>query len=83
LRKNMSVTVQFIAETRREQVFPVLDAVEIQRLRRFGQLRSYEPGEVLVRIGDVGVGLMVVLAGRVEVSQPDGTARGRYGGFEL
>jgi thioredoxin reductase (NADPH) len=71
----MSVTVRSITETRREQVFPVLDAAEIQQLRRFGQIRRYEPGETLVRIGDVGVGLMVVLAGRVEISQPDSGQR--------
>jgi thioredoxin reductase (NADPH) len=72
---SMSVTVQSVTETRREQVFPVLDAAEILRLRRFGQLRRYEPGEALVRIGDVDHGLMVVLAGRVEISQPDAGQR--------
>ena len=28
--------------TRRHQVFPVLDAQEMQRVRRFGELRTFE-----------------------------------------
>lgn len=71
----MSVKGLSVTETRREQAFPVLNAAEIQRLRRFGEVRRYEPGEMLVRIGDVGQGLAVVLSGRVEISHPDAGQR--------
>jgi thioredoxin reductase (NADPH) len=71
----MSFAVQSIIETRREQAFPVLDATAIQRLRRFGQLRSYEAGEALIKVGDAGHGLTVILAGRVEITQHDSERR--------
>lgn len=64
-----------INETRRDQVFPVLNAAEIQRLHRFGEVRRYEAGEALWRIGEVGHGLTVVLAGRLEISQPEAGRR--------
>jgi thioredoxin reductase (NADPH) len=67
--EDMAVTGPSINETRREQVFPILDAAEIQRLHRFGEARRYEAGEALCRIGEVGHGLTVVLAGRVEIRQ--------------
>lgn len=64
-----------INETRREQVFPVLDAAEIERLHRFGEIRRYEAGEALWRIGEVGHGLAVVLSGRLAISQPEAGQR--------
>lgn len=64
-----------INETRRDQVFPVLDAAEIQRLHRFGEVRRYEAGEALWRAGEVGHGLTVVLTGRLAISQPEGGQR--------
>ena len=36
-----------IAETRREQMFPTLQPFEIERARRFGEVRSFEVGEAL------------------------------------
>ena len=55
-------------------MFPVLEAAEIERVRRFGYLRSYGPGEALVRIGEAGLGLTIILAGKVDI-----TLRGQYG----
>jgi thioredoxin reductase (NADPH) len=58
-------------DTRRDQMFPILDTAEIERVRRFGKLRAYGAGEALVKVGDVGHGLTIVLAGEVNVSQHD------------
>ena len=37
----MSVPVQSILDTRRHQMFPTLEPAEIDRVRRFGEVRSY------------------------------------------
>ena len=60
-----------IIDTRREQMFPVLEPVEMERLRRFGELRSYAHGEALAKVGEPGHGLTVILAGEVEITQHD------------
>jgi thioredoxin reductase (NADPH) len=52
-------------------MFPVLEPAEIERIGRFGERRSYSAGEALVRIGEVGHGQIVVLAGEVAVSRRD------------
>jgi thioredoxin reductase (NADPH) len=67
----MSVPSQSIIATRYPQMFPTLEASEIERVRRFGTVRSYRAGEPLVRVGDVGHGLTIILSGHVEVSQHD------------
>ncbi|QRM33740.1 FAD-dependent oxidoreductase [Microvirga sp. VF16] len=58
-----------VMERRREQAFPVLEQAEIARMRRFGEVRHYQPGETLVRVGEAGRGLAVILTGRVEIIQ--------------
>src|SRR5207302_438819 len=45
---------------------------EIERLARFGHPRSYRAGEMLARIGEPGPGLILILSGRVEVTQVNG-----------
>jgi thioredoxin reductase (NADPH) len=60
-----------LIEARRDQMFPILATAEVDRLRRFGQLRSYGAGETVVKIGDLGHGLTVVLAGEVTVTRRD------------
>jgi len=67
----MSVPTKSIIESRRDQIFPVLETADIERMRRFGRLRSFRAGEVLARAGQVGDGLTIILAGRVEVSRHD------------
>ena len=57
--------------SRHPQMFPVLSAQEIDRLRRFGIVRNYLAGEKLVQAGAVADGLTVILSGRVEISQTD------------
>jgi thioredoxin reductase (NADPH) len=56
-------------ETRRHQMFPALEPAEIERLRRFGDVRRFVVGAPLARVAEVGQGLSIVLAGKVEVSQ--------------
>jgi thioredoxin reductase (NADPH) len=58
-----------IFDTRRYQMFPVLQPLEIERVRRFGKVRSYGAGEALAKVGEVGKGLTLVLAGKVDVTQ--------------
>jgi thioredoxin reductase (NADPH) len=65
----MSATTQSIIDTRRHQMFPTLEPVEIERVRRFGKVRSYGAGEALARVGEVGLGLTIILAGKVDITQ--------------
>jgi thioredoxin reductase (NADPH) len=60
-----------IIDQRGEQMLPVLDALEIERVRRFGECRSFATGAALAAIGQVSSGLMVILAGHVEVTHRD------------
>jgi thioredoxin reductase (NADPH) len=67
----MDLPQQAIIEQRRAQMFPHLDAVEIERVRRFGEPRTYRAGEPLEQVGKVADGLAMILSGEVEVSQRD------------
>jgi len=60
-----------VLDTRRDQMFPVLAAAEIDRLRRFGEPRTYKKGEFLSRTGEVTSGLMIFLAGTARVTPHD------------
>ena len=57
---------------RRHQVFPKLKPDEIDRLRRFGTLKTWKPGEFLFEAGAPGQGMFVLLRGRVLVTRKDG-----------
>jgi thioredoxin reductase (NADPH) len=57
---------------RHEQTFPTLTPQEIARLRRFGEIRRYRDGEMLVDTGKPGPGMFVILSGHVAVTQRDG-----------
>jgi len=50
-------------------MFPVLEAPEIERVRRFGAVRSFATGEALEKAGEVGTGLSIILEGRIEAFQ--------------
>jgi len=54
---------------RRSQMFLTFGAEDIERLRRFGEPRTYEAGTPLIKAGDVAPGIIVVLSGKAEVSQ--------------
>src|SRR5882757_7122326 len=57
---------------RHDQMFFKLTAAEIDRLRKFGAVQTFADGGYLVRAGQQGLGLAVVLSGRVDVSRRDG-----------
>ena len=71
----MAGSRQSIIETRRAQMFPTLERAEIERVRRFGELRSYKAGEALAKVGTVGDGLTIILAGKVDITQHDESGR--------
>ena len=60
-----------IIDTRFDQMFPVLETVEIERVRRFGSVGSFATGEALEKAGTIGKGLSIILEGQVEVFQED------------
>ena len=66
---------QSIIETRHDQMFPILEASEIQRVRRFGSVHCFSTGEALQTVGTVGYGLSIILAGRIEAIRYDAAGR--------
>jgi thioredoxin reductase (NADPH) len=56
-----------VLEKRREQMMPQLDPAEIERMRRFGELRSFAVGDRIFETGHVGPGLVVILSGQIDV----------------
>jgi thioredoxin reductase (NADPH) len=66
-----------IMDTRREQMFPALPPTEVDRLRHFGQIRTFAAGEALVRVGERGHGLTVILSGEIAVTRRDGAGHGQ------
>lgn len=71
----MATATPSVIETRRHQVFPILEPAEIERVRRFGEIRRYKAGEALATVGEVGPGFTLVLAGAVDVTQHDQSDR--------
>ena len=63
--------------TRRDQIFPTLTAAEIQRLQRFGSVRSYAAGTLLLKAGSPSPGLQVILSGAARVQPHDEHFRDR------
>jgi len=68
----MADEVKIEVETRRHQMFPVLEAPDIQRMRRFGSVRRYAAGDCMFRAGEPGLGMFVLLEGTVGITQRDG-----------
>jgi thioredoxin reductase (NADPH) len=62
---------QSLREQRHDEIYPTLDPLEIERVRRFGSPRSFAAGESLWIVGQVAPGLMVILAGKVAVTERD------------
>ena len=63
----MSPSATYVA--RRDQMFPTLSPDDIARMRRFGEAATFAAGAHIVRAGDVAPGLIVIVSGKVEVSQ--------------
>ena len=74
----MPAAPQSIIDTRRDQMFPILESADIERVRRFGAVRSYRAGETLVEVGKVGPGLTILLTGRVDITQHDESRHRRH-----
>jgi thioredoxin reductase (NADPH) len=74
----MASAPQSILETRRNQMFPLLEPADIERIRRFGKAHSFHAGEALLGVGKVALGLTIILTGRVNVTQ-----RGESGRSQL
>ncbi|GGL07447.1 FAD-dependent oxidoreductase [Caulobacter rhizosphaerae] len=60
-----------IIDTRRDQMFPILQPEEIDRIRRFGDIAHAKAGAVLAKAGEVSPGVMVVLEGSARVTRRD------------
>jgi thioredoxin reductase (NADPH) len=71
----MAATERIEVETRRHQMFPVLSATDIVRIRRFGTVHRYRRGDCLFRAGEPGPGMFVVLQGTVAITHRDGLGR--------
>jgi thioredoxin reductase (NADPH) len=53
-------------------MYPFLTGAEIHRLSRFGKQEHFESGEPLVRTGESGHGLTLILSGKVDVARRHG-----------
>ena len=58
--------------SRFHQMFPVLSAAEIDRVRRFGEVRRFPAGGLLFQAGEAVPGMYVILSGRVAIVPRDG-----------
>ncbi len=65
----MAASGRPVIETRYEQMFPALELAEIERLRHFGEPRSYGTGEALLATGEVSPGMFIILSGEAAVTQ--------------
>jgi thioredoxin reductase (NADPH) len=63
--------LQSIREQRYDQVYPTLDPLEVERVRWFGNVRSFAAGESLWTVGQVAPDFMVILTGKVAVTERD------------
>jgi thioredoxin reductase (NADPH) len=50
-------------------MFPVLEAFDIERLRRFGEPRTYRADEMIARAGEASHGLHLILSGTADAMQ--------------
>jgi thioredoxin reductase (NADPH) len=67
----MAAPTRSIIDTRGDQMFPRLDPADIDRMRRFGDLRHFAEGEMIARAGGPSPGICVVLSGAIEIVRHD------------
>ena len=58
--------------SRFHQMFPVLSQTEIDRVRRFGEVRRFPAGALLFQAGEAIPGMYVILSGRIAIEPRDG-----------
>src|SRR3954470_16894113 len=63
-----------LIETRGHQMFPVLDAAQVETAKRFasGAARDFAPGEQVYGAGERNVPMWLVLSGEIEIVRRDG-----------
>ena len=63
-----------IVESRREQLFPVFDAGQIETAKRFasGPARQFAPDEVIFTVGERHASAWLVLKGEISITRRDG-----------
>jgi thioredoxin reductase (NADPH) len=63
-----------VIDTRRHQMFPVLDTLQMATAKRFasGPARSFGPGEVVFDVGERHVPTWLVLEGSIQIVRRDG-----------
>jgi thioredoxin reductase (NADPH) len=66
---------QVMLESRHEHMFPKFAREEIDRMRRFGEVRHYAANELLFRTGEIAPGMFVIIAGRVSIEARDRLSR--------
>jgi thioredoxin reductase (NADPH) len=54
------------------QMFPILSEAEIDRVRRFGEIKRFSAGELLFQAGAAIPGMYVILSGRIAIVPRDG-----------
>ena len=72
MKVKMSRPPHPIIAARQAQMFPKLAWAEIERARRFGEAKSYASSEHVLKAGEVAPGLIVILSGKVQVTQGRG-----------
>jgi thioredoxin reductase (NADPH) len=58
--------------SRHDQIHPVLEASEIDRLRRFGVVAHWEDGESMFEAGTAGLGMFVLISGSANITRRNG-----------
>ncbi len=61
-----------MTSSRIEKIFPKLTPAQITRITAHGDIRSVQPGEVLIEQGDALVPFFVVITGEIEIVRPFG-----------
>lgn len=61
---------------RKDQTFPTLSEVQIERMKSFGIVEALSKGEVVFQRGDRTVDFFVILNGAIEIYEGDGSGEG-------